>query len=78
MTVLRSYLYYVATEYVEINIERVKIRVVNGGHPVPEDKIRKRYTGSLGSLSKLLSIPTEHSSSITKGRARVYRRGYQR
>lgn len=46
----KTYLYYVATEYVEINIERVNIRVENGGHPVPEDKIRKRYTGSLALL----------------------------
>jgi predicted ABC-type ATPase len=54
----KTYLYYVATEYVEINIERVQIRVANGGHPVPEDKIRKRYDGSL----TLLIEAIEHSN----------------
>jgi predicted ABC-type ATPase len=35
----RTYLYYVATEDPAINIERVKYRVGQGGHNVPEDKI---------------------------------------
>ncbi|MCQ3034339.1 zeta toxin family protein [Pseudomonas syringae] len=43
----RTYLYFVATDSVEFNINRVKNRVGDGGHPVSEDKIRKRYQGSL-------------------------------
>jgi predicted ABC-type ATPase len=43
----RTYLYFVATEDPEINVDRVRHRVVTGGHPVPEDKIRDRYTRSL-------------------------------
>lgn len=46
----RSYLYYVATESADINIDRVKIRVGKGGHDVPEKLIRKRYDNSLGLL----------------------------
>lgn len=46
----RTYLYYVATEDPIINISRVHNRVALGGHPVPEDKIIKRYHGSLGLL----------------------------
>ncbi|HTF94821.1 MAG TPA: zeta toxin family protein [Cellvibrio sp.] len=43
----RTYLYFVATEHPDINVERVQIRVASGGHPVPEDKIRKRYQESI-------------------------------
>jgi predicted ABC-type ATPase len=46
----RTYLYYVSLESVEINIQRVATRVAQGGHPVEEDKIRKRYERSLGLL----------------------------
>lgn len=46
----KIYLYFVATESPEINILRVAKRVKDGGHHVPEDKIRKRYTGALSLL----------------------------
>ena len=43
----RTYLYYVATEDPLINISRVRLRVRQGGHSVPEDKIVSRYARSL-------------------------------
>lgn len=46
----RTYLYFIATDDPEINISRVKTRVQRGGHPVPEDKISKRYYASLDLL----------------------------
>ena len=46
----RTYLYYVATEDPEINIDRVRHRVARGGHPVPEGKIISRYARSLDLL----------------------------
>ena len=46
----RTYLYYVATEAPEINIERVQIRVREGGHNVARDKIKERYRKSLDNL----------------------------
>ncbi len=46
----RTYLYYVATDDPQINISRVAHRVSKGGHDVPEDKIRERYTRSLDLL----------------------------
>lgn len=46
----RTYLYFIATEDPEINISRVKTRVGQGGHAVPEDRIVKRYHASLGLL----------------------------
>jgi predicted ABC-type ATPase len=47
----KVYLYFVATESPEINISRIKeVRVKQGGHDVPEDKIRARYIRSLDLL----------------------------
>lgn len=46
----RTYLYFVATEDREININRVRNRVAAGGHPVPTEKIVQRYGRCLGLL----------------------------
>ncbi|MFJ4345699.1 zeta toxin family protein [Pseudomonas sp. NPDC089401] len=46
----RTYLYFVSTENPEINIDRVNIRVREGGHPVRPDLVRKRYTRALDLL----------------------------
>lgn len=44
------YLYFITTQDVQINIERVKDRVQAGGHNVPEELIVKRYDRSLNLL----------------------------
>lgn len=46
----KVYLYFVATESPEINIERVRLRVSQNGHDVPVDRIRSRYVRSLDLL----------------------------
>lgn len=46
----RTYLYFVATEDPDININRVKNRVAAGGHPVPTEKIVQRYGRCLNLL----------------------------
>lgn len=44
----KVYLYFVSTESPEINVYRVKeVRVKEGGHDVPEDKIISRYDRSM-------------------------------
>jgi predicted ABC-type ATPase len=44
----KVYLYFVSTESPEINVYRVKeVRVKEGGHDVPEDKIVSRYDRSM-------------------------------
>lgn len=43
----RTYLYYVATQDPTINVGRVEFRVSQGGHDVPEEKVRARYYRSL-------------------------------
>lgn len=52
----RIYLYFVATKDVEINIQRVRQRVKSGGHDVPEDKIRARYSRALENLFETLKL----------------------
>jgi predicted ABC-type ATPase len=43
----KVYFYFVATVSPEINKSRVKQRVLEGGHDVPDDVIEKRYYNSL-------------------------------
>lgn len=38
----------------EQHVERVRLRVASGGHDIPEDKIRERWTGSRANLIKLI------------------------
>jgi predicted ABC-type ATPase len=46
----RTYLYYIATADPDINVARVRNRVLSGGHDVPHDKIISRYYRSLDLL----------------------------
>ena len=50
----RTYLYFVATDAVELNVRRVEVRERSGGHAVPEQKIRERYLRSLALLPAAL------------------------
>ena len=38
----------------ELHIQRVRLRVANGGHDIPENKIRERWVASRANLIKLL------------------------
>ena len=50
----RTYLYFVSTENPEINIDRIAIRVLEGGHDVPADKIIERYHRCLDNVAPAL------------------------
>jgi predicted ABC-type ATPase len=43
-------LVYIGTENVEINLARIKNRVLEGGHDVPEEDVRRRYKRSFQNL----------------------------
>lgn len=43
-------MHYVGVESADISIERIKQRVKDGGHGVPEDLVRSRYYRSLSNL----------------------------
>ena len=51
----RTYLYFIATDDPAINQSRVRNRVSQGGHGVPEDKIEDRYHRSLDLLMEAIS-----------------------
>lgn len=48
--------FFVTTENPDINVERVKNRVKNGGHDVPEDKIRSRYAKTMDALINYIDV----------------------
>lgn len=52
----KVYLYFVSTESPEINKYRVALRVKQGGHPVAEDRIEKRYYKALELLHDAAEI----------------------
>ena len=53
----KVYLYFISTEDPAINVERVKkIRVKQGGHDVPEDKIISRYARTMELLDEALEL----------------------
>jgi predicted ABC-type ATPase len=43
-------LVYIGTENVDINLARIRDRVLAGGHDVPEDDVRRRYRRSFENL----------------------------
>ena len=47
---------FLGTTSVEINIERVKARVIKGGHDVPEADQRRRFPRTLANMKKLLPL----------------------
>lgn len=49
-------LYYVGLKNVEYHIERVEMRVKNGGHHIPEEDIRRRYDRSIGHLPDAIKL----------------------
>jgi predicted ABC-type ATPase len=51
--------WYVGLESVEMHVERVRLRVAQGGHDIPETKIRERYDRSRHNLIRLLPKLTE-------------------
>lgn len=52
----RTYLYFVSTENPAINIDRVAIRVQEGGHPVRPDLVRQRYARALDLLPDAIAV----------------------
>jgi predicted ABC-type ATPase len=52
----RNYLYFVTTGDPAINVERVRQRVAEGGHPVPPEKVVERYERSMALLPAALRL----------------------
>ena len=56
---LEVFVFYVGLDSPERHIARVAARVARGGHDIPAQKIRERYTKSLANLIRLLGYATE-------------------
>jgi predicted ABC-type ATPase len=50
---------FVLTADPELNVFRVKSRIIGGGHDVPPEKIRSRYIKSLANLKELIAFCDE-------------------
>jgi len=50
----KTYLYFIFTRSIELNIARIKLRVEAGGHDVADDKVRERFSRSIGLLLSAL------------------------
>lgn len=62
----RIELYHINVECPEICITRVKARVADGGHDVPDDKIRQRYErnqGYIANAARLSDVAVIYDSS---------------
>ena len=53
------HLFYITTKNPDINVARVRKRVSQGGHDVPEKKVRRRYWRSLSFLPEMILIADE-------------------
>ena len=49
-------IFYCGLSSVDLHIDRVRERVSNGGHDIPEEKIRERYISSIHNMMTLLPI----------------------
>lgn len=49
-------MYYVGVDSIEICKQRIRNRVVMGGHGIPEEDIERRYSTSFENLKKLMPI----------------------
>ena len=69
---------FVLTASAWINVGRVRTRVDDGGHDVPEDKIRVRYGRSLANLPALidLSDDTVVIDNTADGPVRIFARDF--
>lgn len=68
----RTYLYYVATEDPFINLSRIRHRVRQGGHPVPDEKVVERYYRSLRLLSEAIRATNRAYLFDNSGESKVW------
>lgn len=68
----RTYLYFVATQDARINVARVRNRVLQGGHDVPEAKILARYARSLALLPGAIAASSRAYIFDNSGQEQVY------
>lgn len=66
---------YVLTANPAINLTRIAVRVADGGHNVPEDKVISRYYKALDLLPELISVcDVFHLYDNTKEPSRIFKK----
>lgn len=66
---------YVLTNDASVNVARVNVREAFGGHGVPEDKIRSRYTKALALIPQLVEVcDILHIYDNTKEPFRIFKK----
>ncbi len=66
---------YVLTANADINVARVSARLAIGGHGVPEDKIRSRYSKALALIPQLVEVcDILHVYDNTKEPFRIFKK----
>jgi predicted ABC-type ATPase len=68
----RVYLYFITTETPEINIRRVRIRVAQSGHDVPENIIIDRYNKTMKLLPQIIKNSDRAYLFDNSGTSSVY------
>jgi predicted ABC-type ATPase len=71
-------LIYVGTDDVSINLQRVRQRVKNGGHDVPEEDQLRRYPRSLANFKRAFALADEalvFDNSTRRGHVRLAEKG---
>ena len=71
-------LHYVGVNTVEIAKERIKYRVLHGGHGIPDEDVERRYFESLDNLREVLplcNIAVMYDNSEAFNRFAVYKDG---
>lgn len=68
--------FYCGLASVDLHIERVKSRVLQGGHDIPKEKIHERFTTSMHNMMRLLPgcyqvNVYDNSAPLTKGRPEI-------
>lgn len=75
----RTLLIYVALADPELHIERVRLRVSQGGHDIPDSDIRRRYARSLSRAPKAIRLAEEtlvlDNSGLQPERVLILRHG---
>lgn len=67
--------FYVLTANVDVNVARVQVREKQGGHGVPEEKIRTRYQRALKLIPELIDIcDVIHIYDNTKEPFRIFKK----
>ena len=74
----RIIVYYIGVDSVDIAKERVRKRVKNGGHDIPDKDIERRYTESIRRLKEIIPICDEvtlYDNTKTFHAVAVYKNG---